>query len=170
MGFRFLFVCFLLSVFATPVKSAALTISGEVSPINEVSVQDYGLSTGVFGGQLAQDQEVPMIRFVLNNNNSNGFYVNFSSQNHGYLVSADEAAERVAYRVSTRLDTPALLGSDIPQDISGVSLDRDVQLVFNANIKRATRNCAYVLSVAPTAPMDQHAVYRDGLTITIHNL
>ena len=155
------------------INAAALTISGQVAAINEIQVEDLGLKTGVLGQKITANTEIPMMKFRLNNNSPSGFYVNFSSQKSGLLTSELGKKPSLSYTISTKPDTQSAnsrLGTTEPENLSNVSLQEDAQLFFTTQVREATRNHAYILSIASTDLADATTIYSDELTITIHNL
>jgi len=172
-----LFMFLSLSLAIHPISAAnraSLTISAQVAPINEIIVEDLGLKSGVPGQTLIPNQDIQMMKFKLNNNSSQGFYVNFSSNNQGLLISETDEEDRIPYTVSTEPDiqpSNSRLGTAEPSPLQNVSLQENVQLMFNSDVTQATRNRAYVLSVAiASAANNPQSRYSDDLTITIHNL
>jgi hypothetical protein len=167
-----LFSAFFLSI--CPVSAATLTIIGEVPAINEIIVENMGLDTGILGADLTPNQEIPMVKFTLHNNDPDGFYVNFSSENQGHLVSFENETDQIPYTISTKATTSSgvtHIGTAEPLPIDTTSLQQDAQMVFNSNVTQATRGRAYVLYIAAAEPISQStAYYGDNLTITIHNL
>jgi hypothetical protein len=153
--------------------SSSLSISGRVSPINTILVEDLGLKTGVLGKHILPNTEVSMMKFRLSNNNPNGFYVNFSSQNQGKLIADTDNENPIAYTIFTKPDMQppgSRLGTDEPNPLSNVSLENDTQLLFNTNVTEATRDRAYILSIVSTEIPASSTLYSDIVTITIHNL
>lgn len=167
-----LFFCLFFGLY--PVYAAQLTISGRVSPINDIIIEDTGLNSGIIGEALLPYRKIPMIKFTLNNNDPDGFYVHFSSANQGTLVSAENEEDRVAYTISTEPTAQSrltLAGTAEPLPLTDLSLEQDAQLVFNNQVVHATRHRSYLLYVAAVeAVPHRNSYYGDNLTITIHNM
>ena len=158
----------------TPISAAQLLVSGEVSPINEIIIEDMGISAGIVGEALVQHRKIPMIKFKLNNNDPDGFYVHFSSFHQGRLVSQEDATDTIPYTISTEPDrhgSSTLAGTAEPLPLQDLSLAQDAHLIFDTQVVHATRHRAYTLYVAASETVAHpNTYYGDNLTITIHNL
>ncbi len=171
----FMFLYLMLGIHAISASNnESLTISGHVSPINDILVEDLGLKAGIPGETLRANQGIQIVKFKLSNNSPRGFYVNFSSANQGFLISETNAEDSVAYTVSTALDVQpfnATMGTAEPAPLQHVSLKEDVKLIFGTNVTQATNHRAYVLSIdLASAAKNPQTRYRDDVTITIHDL
>ena len=156
-----------------PLLAESFTVVGEVAAINEISVEKLGLESGLLGEVIQHNQQVPVAKFRVSNNDEDGFYINISSQNQGNLISVENPEDRVAYTVSTEVDPLSYhaLGTAEPAPLIQKSLSTDAQLVFDTNVHSATIGHGYILSITSSEDIKNFShLYADRLIVTIHDL
>lgn len=161
-------------LFCQTLSAANFNIIGEVLAKNEISIEELGLESGISGSTIQENQTIPVAKFSVSNNDPDGFYVNISSENKGYLVSNTNKLDTITYTISTQPDLTHLsgrLGTTEPHHLNQFSLSNDAQLIFNSAVTQATLDKRYILSLSSPEPIiNPSSYYRDHLTITIHNL
>ena len=161
-------------LFSQTVFAEQFNIFGEILAKNEISIEELGLESGISGTVIQENQTIPVAKFSVSNNDPDGFYVNISSENKGYLISNDNELDTITYTISTQpdLNNPSgRLGTAEPLHLNRFSLSNDAQLTFNTAVTQATLNKRYILSLSSPDPIiNPSSQYSDQVTITIHNL
>ena len=162
-------------VLTTVGVSADALIKGKALPKSEVSISNVNQSMDLDNGNILGEK---IFDYKVTNNDPDGFRITLSSTNqselrHSTMYAADKDGSFIGYNISIVRGTGGRLGADEVSLPSSQSLNVPIDLVYNTNIRKGTKNAEYDVSIN-TSGLDTKDLlagdFEDTITVVISNL